>query len=128
MPVRSRIMTRNQERYTETGKAPASRISMTDSRVVRLTSVVGLLVQRGCIFGFLIYGTAFVVLGQQLLDLPIMLLDTDRKLEIFTSDRIPVLLKELAVLERLQSNGRPTLYTIMTASRLQIVAKKSPSR
>jgi hypothetical protein len=39
----------------------------------------------------LVYGAAFVILGQELLDLPVVLLNTDRELKIFTGDRIPVL-------------------------------------
>jgi hypothetical protein len=91
MPLRSRTMTGNQKRYTEAGNPPASKSSVADSRVVRLTPVIRLLVQRGRVFGLLVYGAAFVILGQELLDLPVVLLNADRELKIFTGDRIPVL-------------------------------------
>lgn len=59
--------------------------------VVRLAAVVRLLVQRGRVFGLLVNGATLVVLGKEFFDFPIVLLDTNRELEIFTGDRIPIL-------------------------------------
>lgn len=59
---------------------------MSNGGVVRVAAVVWLLIQRGRVFGLLVDGTTLVFLGQELLDLPIVLLDADGKLEIFACD------------------------------------------
>jgi hypothetical protein len=59
---------------------------MADGGVVRVSSVVRLLVQRGRVIRILVDSTALVLLGQEFFDLPVMLLDADRKLEIFARD------------------------------------------
>jgi hypothetical protein len=50
-----------------------------------------LLVQRGRVFGLLVNGATLIVLGKEFFDFPIVLLNTNRELEIFTGDRIPIL-------------------------------------
>jgi hypothetical protein len=83
---------------------------VADCRVVRVSPVVWLLVQRGRVVGILIVGAAPVLLGQKLLDLPIVLLDADGKLEIFARDGIPVLFLDwLAELELLDFSGATNL-------------------
>jgi hypothetical protein len=65
--------------------------SVADCRVVRVSPVIWLLVQRGRILGVLVVGGALVLLRQKLLDFPVVLLDADGKLQIFARDGIPVL-------------------------------------
>lgn len=87
------------------------------------------MVHGGRIFGrrSLVDGAATFLFGQKLLDFPDILLRADAEFEIFLCDRVPVL--------KSMSDGfiNPltdflTLYTIITPRRLQIVAKKSPSK
>lgn len=65
--------------------------SMANSGVVRRSVVVWLLVQRWRILGLLVDGTTLILLWQKFFDFPVVLLDTDRELEIFAGDGIPVL-------------------------------------
>jgi hypothetical protein len=102
---------------------------MANGRVVRVAAIVRLLVQRGCVLGLLVDGTTLVVFRKEFLDFPVVLLDADGEFEIFAGNRVPVLFLDwLADARLLISVGRLTLYTIMTARRLQMVAKKRPSR
>lgn len=76
-----------------------------------------------------INGTPSVIFREELFDFPISLLGADAKLEIFLRNGIPVLKDVLALIpRRVSSLSRLTLYTIMTARRLQVVAKNNPSR
>lgn len=75
-------------------------------RVMRHSRVVRLLVHRRGVFRLLVGGTTLVLLGQEFLDLPVVLLNTDGKLEVFTGDGVPVLfLDKLARAERLGKSG-----------------------
>ena len=95
--------------------------------IVRVAERVG----AACILRntIMINGTPSVIFREELFDFPISLLRADAKLEIFLGNGIPVLKDELALIpRRVSSLSRLTLYTIMTAKRLQIVAKNNPSR
>jgi hypothetical protein len=54
---------------------------------------VWLLVKRRRILGLLVMSAAFVLFWQELLDFPVVLLDTDRKFKIFSCNGIPVLFR-----------------------------------
>jgi hypothetical protein len=58
-------------------------------------SWVRLLVHRRGVLGLLVDGAALVLLWQELFDFPVVLLDTNGKLEVFASDRVPVLFLDL---------------------------------
>lgn len=76
---------------------------MSNRGVVRVAAIVWLLIQRRRVFGLLVHGAALVFLGQKLLDFPVVLLDANRKFEIFARDGIPVLfLESLAQLQLLE--------------------------
>ena len=82
-----------------------------------------------CVFRItvLVYSSSLIIFGKELFDFPIPLLCTDAKFKIFFGDGIPILQEgEPEVIWG--KFDQPTLYTIMTASKLHIVAKKSPSR
>lgn len=49
-------------------------------------SRVGLLVDRRSVLGFLVDGASLILLWQQLLDFPVVLLDADGELEILSSN------------------------------------------
>ena len=88
-------------------------------------------VRAACILRntIVINGTTSVIFREELFDFPISLLGADAKLKIFLRNGIPVLKDLLALIpRRVSSLSRLTLYTIMTARRLQIVAKNNPSR
>lgn len=63
---------------------------MTNNRVMRVAPV-RLLVERWGIVGVLVYSTALVIFRVCLLEFPVVLLDADRKFEIFACDGVPVL-------------------------------------
>lgn len=65
---------------------------ISSSRVVRRAITTLLMVDGTSVLGLVIDGSALVLLRQELLDFPIMLLDADGELEVFTSDGVPVLL------------------------------------
>ena len=68
---------------------------------MRVTTVVWLLIQRWGVFGLLVDSAALVLLGQKLLDFPVVLLDSDGKFEIFARDGIPVLFLDALAYSRL---------------------------
>ncbi len=74
-----------------------------------------------------VHGASTLFLWQKLFDFPIALLDAHAELEIFFRDRIPVLdgCQSIHIEKRVVAL---TLYTIMTANKLQMVAKNRPSR
>jgi hypothetical protein len=75
-----------------------------------VSPIVWLLVQRGRVFRVLIEGAALVLLGQKLLDFPVVLLDANGKLQIFARDGIPVLFSDwLAEFELLGFSGATNL-------------------
>jgi hypothetical protein len=59
---------------------------MANGGVMRVAAIVRLLVQRRRVLGLLVDSTALVVLGQEFLDFPGVLLDADRKFEVFARD------------------------------------------
>ena len=76
----------------------------------------------------MIDGTPSVIFGEELFDFPIPLFRADTEFEIFFGNGVPILRDTLALIPRKLSHlPRFTLYTIMTARRLQIVAKNNPS-
>jgi hypothetical protein len=64
---------------------------VSSSRVVRGAVTTLLMVDGASVLGLVVDGSALVLLGQELLDFPIVLLDADGKLEVFAGDRVPVL-------------------------------------
>ena len=88
-------------------------------------------VRAACILRntIVINGTSSVIFREELFDFPISLLRADTEFEIFLGNGIPILEDVLALIPRKVSfPPKLTLYTIMTARRLQIVAKNKPSR
>ena len=76
----------------------------------------------------MIDGTSSVIFREELFDFPISLFRADTEFEIFFGNGVPILGDPLALIPRkLSPLPRFTLYTIMTARRLQIVAKNNPS-
>lgn len=90
----------------------------------------GLVVHTAGVLGVAVVvdGASAVVFGEELLDFPIALFGADAEFEVFAGDGVPVLEAQLARFQDLRCSWRLTLYTIMTARRLHIVAKNRPSR
>lgn len=74
-------------------------------------------------------GLTTIFVRQQFFDFPVIGLGADAKLEILLGDGIPILkqIVSQSLAGMRTSFGVYTLYTIMTASRLQIVATNNPS-
>jgi uncharacterized protein (AIM24 family) len=86
------------------------------------------MVYRRGVLGFVVDG-ALVVFWEKLLDFPVVLLDAHGEFQIFAGDGVPVLFLDVSgTIQIYQAHRNHTLYTIITPSRLQMVAKKSPSR
>lgn len=64
--------------------------SVANRRVVRVAGV-WLLIQRRGVVGVLVVGGTLVILWEGFFDLPVVLLDADGELEIFSGDGVPVL-------------------------------------
>lgn len=75
-----------------------------------------------------VHGGSAVLLGQQLLNLPVVHPCPDGELEVLAGDGVPVLHSNVSNSRQAGQASSHTLYTIMTPKRLQIVAKKRPSR
>ena len=75
----------------------------------------------------MIDGTPSVIFREELFDFPISLFGADTEFEIFFGNGVPILSNTLALIPRGLCLPIVTLYTIMTARRLQIVAKNNPS-
>lgn len=91
----------------------------------------GLVVHTAGVLGVAVVvdGASAVVFGEELLDFPVALFGADAEFEVFAGDGVPVLEAQLARFqENLKCLWGLTLYTIMTARRLHIVAKNRPSR
>ena len=86
-------------------------------------------IRAACILGntVMIDGTPSVILREELFDFPISLFGADTEFKIFFGNGVPILSNTLALIPRELSLPGFTLYTIMTARRLQIVAKNNPS-
>ena len=80
---------------------------MAEVRILRV-SRVRLLVDRRGVLRLLVDGAALVLLGEQLLDLPVVLLDADGELEVLAGDGVPVLFLDdpLARGDRFRFHGR----------------------
>ena len=99
---------------------------------IRLAAImrVAQRIRAACILrnSVMIDGTSSVIFREELFDFPISLFRADTEFEIFFGNGVPVLGDTLALIPRkLSPPLRLTLYTIMTARRLQIVAKNNPS-
>ena len=103
------------------------RPSVLEATIIRVSGC--LLWVGSCVFCFLVYGVAMVVLGEEFFDFPVVLLGANGEFKIFSSDGIPILQQLSKPLTNMEGRRtKQTLYIIMTARRLQIVAKNKPSK
>jgi hypothetical protein len=87
--------------------------------MVHAARILGVIVGVDC--------SAALFLRQVLLNLPGIWLDADGELQIFLGNRVPEL-EKVSKTNPTNVEHELALYIIMTARRLQNVAKKSPSK